>query len=127
MFRSRPPVDLEKQLSDLIRARRLVTTAPVRLEVLLGARSEESYRMIQNRLAALPELPVGGDLWDQAAEMGHRLTRRGLSVAGMDLLIATVALAHDCALLHLDSDFDRMRSVMPLSIETPAWTPPGMR
>ncbi len=115
----RAPTTLARHVSLLVEAGRLVTAGPIKLEVLQGARSEAAYRRIRRELDALPEIPVTGDLWERAAFLGHRLARRGLTVIGMDLLIAALAIAHDCALLHLDKDFDRIRQVAPLVMDVP--------
>lgn len=66
------------------------------------------------RLQALEDLSVREEDWSAAAELGFRLSQRGDAVPAMDLLIATLALAYDCELLHMDEDFERVRRVAPL-------------
>jgi tRNA(fMet)-specific endonuclease VapC len=48
-------------------------------------------------------------LWEEAGDLGYLLGRRGVTVKTLDLLIATIALAHDIPILTRDSDFALIR------------------
>ena len=49
------------------------------------------------------------NLWEEAGDLGYALSRRGITVKTIDLLVATYALSHAVALLTTDSDFGHMR------------------
>ena len=49
------------------------------------------------------------NLWEEAGDLGYALSRRGIRVKTIDLLVATYALSHAVALLTTDSDFVHMR------------------
>ena len=49
------------------------------------------------------------NLWEEAGDLGYALSRRGITVKTIDLLVATYALSHAVALLTTDSDFGPMR------------------
>jgi predicted nucleic acid-binding protein len=48
-------------------------------------------------------------LWEEAGDLGYALSRRGITVKTIDLLIATYALSHAVALVTTDSDFVQMK------------------
>jgi predicted nucleic acid-binding protein len=48
-------------------------------------------------------------LWAEAGDLGYALSRRGITVKTIDLLVATCALSHAVAVLTTHSDFQRMR------------------
>jgi predicted nucleic acid-binding protein len=51
---------------------------------------------------------VTDDHGHQSAELGFKLRRKGITSSAIDILIATLAMDYQCALLHKDSDFDRI-------------------
>jgi predicted nucleic acid-binding protein len=56
-------------------------------------------------------------LWNEAGELGALLVIKGATVKTLDLLIATYAMAHDCALLTRDADFRTMRRLgVPITL-----------
>jgi len=56
------------------------------------------------------------NLWSEAAALGQRCRRNGISAGSLDLLIASVALHHDADLVTFDADFDRIATVSTLRV-----------
>ena len=77
---------------------------PVVTEIRRGLRPHERARVLP-LLAALPLLDQPDDLWVTAGVLGSHLSRQGVTVKTLDLLIATYALASRVPLLTTDADF----------------------
>ncbi len=86
----------------------------IKAELLVGARDDEAFENLAQRLAALPEVPIDASIWEGGARLGNRLRREGLLVPLPDLLIAQTAVAQNIALWHADEDFERIRQLVPL-------------
>lgn len=109
---------LRERVEGLLAADRVATTGIVRLEVLRGAKSQDDYLRLAKRLDALHQLPTTEQRWDEAAQLGFRLRRQGLTVPDTDLIIAGVALAAQTVLIHRDSHFDVVAQHAPLRVES---------
>ncbi|MFQ5899818.1 MAG: PIN domain nuclease [Candidatus Methylomirabilia bacterium] len=96
-----------------------VTTGLIVVEVLQGAKTDADYALLKQDFSALPWLDLSVRAVMEAARLGFDLSRRGTPVPATDLLIAAVALAHDCELWHLDAHFDRISSLTSLSARRP--------
>ncbi|OFJ50940.1 VapC toxin family PIN domain ribonuclease [Mycolicibacterium grossiae] len=97
------------RLAPLIEAGLVATTAQLDAEALYSARSPAEYEQLwSDRRAAFEYLATGDEYWQSALGAQRALAAEGRHRAvGMnDLLIATVAAAHDVLLIHYDSDFD---------------------
>ncbi len=84
-------------------------------EILQGSRNEEEFKKLKEYLSTLDfyELVKGRKSYEEAAYMNFRCRRSGLTVrSSVDLLIAQTAIEHGLALLHNDSDFNRIGGVV---------------
>ncbi|MCU1349612.1 MAG: vapC [Acidobacteria bacterium] len=88
---------------------------PVVFEVLRYANEEEA-RQIQAHFLTLPILSTPIRLWSEAAALGRRCRRLGITAGSLDLLIASVALHHEAELITFDSDFEQIASVSELRV-----------
>ena len=88
---------------------------PVRLEVLRGARSAETYDARADDLLGLPHVAVTPRTFERAQRIQRGLARlpgpRHASVALPDLLIAAAAIDAELPLLHRDRHFDVIAKV----------------
>jgi predicted nucleic acid-binding protein len=100
--------EIKRAISALLDEDRVATSGPVLLELLQGCRSEAERQELEGCLEGVRWLPVENDHWRQAGRLAFDLRRKGITVTAMDALIATVALAHGCALFHRDRDYDRI-------------------
>lgn len=88
----------------------LVATTPIiDLEVLYSARSLADYEELLAERRSLPSYPLTPEVTDRAIAVQHRLAQRGHHRLPLpDLLIAAVAELNDVAVLHYDTDYDRI-------------------
>ena len=81
--------------------------APIRMEVLAGARDESELLNIQRFLARARVIPMLPTDYDEAAALYRRCRRQGETVRKLlDCLIAAVAIRAGTPILHNDRDFD---------------------
>jgi predicted nucleic acid-binding protein len=80
---------------------------PVAFEVLRHALPAEVPHLTQ-QFAILPLLPTPADLWERAAVLGRVCRQKGHTLGALDLLIATIALAHNALVLTFDRDFQKL-------------------
>ena len=86
-------------------------------ELLQGARSHAELEKLDAYLETLRffELRYGRESFRDAATLNLVCRSRGVTVRStIDLLIAQIAIENDLYLLHNDSDFDNIRSVLPV-------------
>jgi predicted nucleic acid-binding protein len=92
----------------LARSDELITTEPVVMELLAGARTDQRAEAIRRVLARHLVAPVGGiETFESAAAVYRSCRSGGETVRRMtDCLIAAVASRVGATLLHNDRDFD---------------------
>ena len=86
-------------IEELIRSRRLASTAITRLELGVGIRGKPEEERIGRFLAAIPILAFDGDAARLAAQVGAALGREGRTIALADLAISGICLSLDAPLL----------------------------
>ena len=94
--------------------------APVRLEVLGGARREERQRLGRH-FSVIPYRPAQGDDWDRAVALAWHLRDGGLTVPWMDVLIAAIAIHDQVRLYAVDSHFVAIAEKAPLRLYRPGY------
>ena len=105
------------RLAPRIEAGIVATTAQLDAEALYSARNSAGYEQLwSDRRVAYEYLPTGDEDWRAALNVQRELARDGQHPAvGMaDLLIATLAAAHDLTLIHYDADFEVAARVIAL-------------
>lgn len=107
-FRGRSAVT--EALSELLDRDQVALPIPVRIEVLSGARKAERARL-GRLLSALPVLYPTDASWARIETWVMKGAASGHRFGCADLLIAALAVDHDCALWSLDNDFSRMASL----------------
>jgi predicted nucleic acid-binding protein len=83
---------------------------------LRDAKNEKDFQALHDSLISLPQIPIDDGVIERASKWGFLLDRKGKSVSTTDLLIAAAAYekAH---LLHADSDFEIISSMVDLDEE----------
>ncbi|MBI4355929.1 MAG: PIN domain-containing protein [Candidatus Omnitrophica bacterium] len=107
-------------LQELLSAHRVAVNAVIRLELLTGARDEAQYAELDDALGGLHAVELTEAVWRQAERLRFDLRRRGRLIPALDVLIASCAMAYDCAVLHADRHFDFIARSAPLTIHQPA-------
>jgi len=99
-------------LDDLLVAGEVVVCGPVVAELLAGAKASDRSRLWL-LLTGLPWANLGQVQWQSVGETAARLRERGQSVALTDVQIAIAAVDSSSRLWTRDSDFERIRAVLP--------------
>ena len=89
----------------------IATTDIVVAEVLQGARSDDDFQELADKMEALNFFHADTGIWLKAARLSFELKRRGLTTPLSDLVIATVALENDLEIYAVDSDFARVANI----------------
>jgi len=109
--------EVAARLAPLIEAGAVATTAQLDAEALYSARGSADYEQLwSDRRLAYEYLPTDDDHWQTALAAQRQLasTGRHRAVGMADLLIATLATAHDVTLIHYDADFEIAAEVLPV-------------
>ena len=96
-------------VKERIEANDAALCGPVITEIRRGIRSPRERAAVLFCLDGCRFLSDPVNLWVEAGEIGAALGKKGMVVKTLDLLIATVALAHDVPLLTVDADFRLMK------------------
>jgi predicted nucleic acid-binding protein len=101
-----------KVLAALADAGQVACCDPLALELLYSARNTQEFASIKRALDGLPKLEMSDMITARAVEVMAMLVPRGWHRQGVvDLLAAATAEAHHAAVLHYDSDYDRIAEV----------------
>jgi len=107
-------------LESLLGEYEAVLCAPVRLEVLGGARETERERL-EHGFSCLPYLQVLDKDWRAAVENAWTLRDAGLTVPWNDVLIATVAVRSAMRVYAKDKHFAAMSPILGLRLYEPGY------
>jgi predicted nucleic acid-binding protein len=80
----------------------------VRLELWVGARSDQDRKILRDYEKILPELPITEAVWNLAYDLADRARRAGVSPGAGDLLICACARYHAVEIDHADADFEHL-------------------
>ncbi|HEU4759029.1 MAG TPA: PIN domain-containing protein [Dehalococcoidia bacterium] len=119
-LRRQPPLPVANRIRTLLDANAIAVNQVVRLELLVGCRTEKEYTALDDRLAGLVQLPILGPTWERAARIGFDLRRKGITASVPDLIISACAVENSAVLMHADADFDRIAESSDLRTESHA-------
>ena len=107
-FFNRPGSREKAALDLLIDADEVALVGVVLTELLQGCRSPEEREQLADALLALPYWEVTRASWLKAGDLSYGLLRKGLTLPISDLIIAALALKHQCHVYSLDVHFKRI-------------------
>ena len=110
--RARTPRPLREQARALVDAPDACLCEPVAFELLRASIASERPGLEQ-RFATMHWLAMPPDFWREATLLGQRCRDCGLTVGALDLLIATVALAHEVEIITFDADYSLLAQAEP--------------
>lgn len=101
-----------ERLEALARQGQLWSCRLIDFEVVYGSRSRDVADVIEER-AAFPSAPVDDGVMDRAVQVAGLMAASGKhrGAKPVDLVIAAAAEAANLAILHYDSDYDRIAAV----------------
>jgi len=94
--------------------------APVRLEVLGGARRAER-RLLGKCFSVIPYRRCSDEDWERAISLAWRLRDAGLTVPWLDVLIASIALHDGNRLYAVGSHFEKISQLTGLVLYEPGY------
>jgi predicted nucleic acid-binding protein len=97
----------------------VVTCLPIMQEVLQGIDDERAFHVASAAFADIPilENPLTRDVFTDAVQLYRAARRAGITVrSSVDCLIATCALRHSAAVLHIDRDFEHLSRITELQV-----------
>ena len=107
---------IKERLKRLLDDHAVAIAGPIVLELLQGCRSAKERRTLRGHFEGLHWLVTEDQHWFQAGEMANDLRQQGITVSAMDALIATLARAYYCQLMHLDQDYEHIAKHTDLSL-----------
>jgi len=107
-FRGKDP--LASLVDEALATGEAALCGPIETELRRGLFDGRDRRKVLPLMEGCHFLRDPDHLWVEAGELGYALRRRGVTSKTLDLLIAIYAMAHDCALLTRDSDFQHMKN-----------------
>jgi predicted nucleic acid-binding protein len=114
-FASRRDPSLRSEFDTRVRAGRVATCDPAKLELLYTTRSGPELSARRTELDRLPQCPIGPKEFRRALDVYEVLAHQGglhhRRVARMDLLVAAAAESAGVPVLHYDADFDEIAEV----------------
>jgi predicted nucleic acid-binding protein len=114
------------QIADELQNRRLAVSLPFLLEAGYSTRGDSDHRELLSALQRLPHLPITPAIEDLALLAQAELARVGQHrVKPPDLIIAALAHAHRCGVLHYDRHYDVIATRSGLSFASEWLAPAG--
>ena len=93
----------------------LVVCDAIRMEILVGARSDRHAQSLRDMLARAQYLRTEPLDYDYAALLYRQCRRQGQTVRNLiDCLVAAVAIRIDAPVLHMDRDYDILARHTPM-------------
>ena len=110
-FFNRPDSPEKTALDLLIDADEVSLVGVVLAELLQGCRAPSERHTLAEALLALPYYEVTSSTWLQTGDLSAHLLRKGVTLPLSDLIIAALAIEHDCPVYSLDAHFKKIPGV----------------
>ncbi|MGH7181643.1 MAG: type II toxin-antitoxin system VapC family toxin [Nitrospiraceae bacterium] len=110
-FFNRPDSPEKVSLDLLIDADEVSLVGVVLAELLQGCRTPSERDSLADALLALPYFEVTRSIWLRAGDLSAQLLRKGVTLPLSDLIIAALAIEHDCRVYSLDAHFKKIPAV----------------
>ncbi|MFZ5875803.1 MAG: type II toxin-antitoxin system VapC family toxin [Nitrospirota bacterium] len=107
-FFNRPQSVEKRNLDLLIDGDEVALIGVVLAELLQGCRAAKDRHEVTEAMLALPYIELTQTTWIRTGDLSSDLLRRGLTVPIPDLIIAAVALEHDCQVYSRDRHFQHI-------------------
>jgi predicted nucleic acid-binding protein len=82
------------------------TCGMVLYELIQGIKSPREETLVLNAFQALPHLEMTASLWIKAGRLSSQLRKKGQTLPQSDIIIAVLALEHNCSVLTVDRHFE---------------------
>ena len=102
------------KLRDFIGDGRVILLGAVRQEILSGIKQQAQFDKLKNNLRAFPNLPLGAEDYELAADYFNICRRNGLQGANTDFLICATANRRNYEIFTTDKDFIGFSQYLPI-------------
>ncbi len=113
-FRGRPTKQAELVEAAIVQGA-VATCGVVLYELLQGIKNSDEADYVQHAFQGIPFLELSAPLWIKAGQLSTQLRGNGQTIPMSDLIIATLALEHDCSLVTVDQHFVGIPGITILS------------
>jgi predicted nucleic acid-binding protein len=114
--RSRSPGSLKQFIAPYILHPEAHIAEPITFEILRHATPKERTPLIR-QFQTFPSLATPPDLWTRATALGQLCRDKGQTHGALDLLIASVAQAHNAAIITFDEHFQSLSTITTLRVK----------
>ena len=119
----RRKADLENpyvlELEELVKEFKVRMIGPIRQEILLGVRSKEQFRKLQQHLRAFPDMKLTEGDYERAAEIFNLNRSKGIQGSNTDFLLCSLSERHDMPIFTTDADFSLFQKHTDISLHKP--------
>jgi predicted nucleic acid-binding protein len=109
---------IKERIDKILSESNVAINGIIALELLGGAKTEQEYMRLKNRLDALYYIEASKSLWDSSSRLAFDLKRNGVNIPYTDIFIGASAIQEKAILLHADSHFDTVAAYSPLQVES---------
>ena len=102
------------KLRDFIGDGRVILLGAVRQEILSGIKQQAQFDKLKNNLRAFPNLLLGAEDYELAADYFNICRRNGLQGANTDFLICATANRRNYEIFTTDKDFIGFSQYLPI-------------
>ena len=111
-----PDQSVAGELRELISEMRVQMVGPVRQELLSGVRVKKQFLDLRDHLRAFPDLLLGEEDFELAAEFFNQCRAKGVQGANTDFLLCALSVRHDLAIFTIDQDFKDYAKHLPIRL-----------
>jgi len=107
------------ELRRLIEGGRIQMIGVIRMEILSGIRSEQTFRSLRERLESFPDRELNSEVYVTAARFLNRCRSKGIQGSNNDFIICACSVLWKMPILSKDKDFVGYRKILPLELAEP--------
>lgn len=91
---------------------------PIQIEVCQGARTEAEFNQLWDGFLGFEVLMIDDEIWKKTSWNYFKCRKKGVTLATMDCLVATLAIANEVELWTLDKIFSQISPILGLSLKS---------
>lgn len=105
-----------EQVTQLLKERRAIFTGIIALELLRGARSQKEISVLESLFRLIRKVSEQETTHRDAGKMGYDLSRKGITIGTVDILIGQLAIENGLSLYTHDHHFSIIANAFPLRL-----------
>lgn len=111
-----PNTLLFEQVTQLLKEQRALFTGIIALELVRGARTEKELLVLEALFRSIKRVDETGTTHLEAGRIGYKLSKKGITIGTVNLLISQLAIENDLSLYTLDRHFQAIAGLFPLKL-----------